>query len=134
MMKRINRRTFAATYLLGFIIGNLLLFTLYIGDVFSGSLQNTIGTFFGIIVVLYAFYLLSTWIVVTIGRLYDLGWPWYLFLVFGLFTPVLIILGLLPGQQKKNKYGTVPAKAYDFRSAFGWWLPQKVQPAVAWAK
>jgi uncharacterized membrane protein YhaH (DUF805 family) len=125
MMKRINRRTFVATYLLGFIIGNLLLFSLYIADVFSGSLQNTVGTFFGILVVFYSIFLLCTWIVVTIGRLYDLGWPWWLFLLFGLLTPALVILGLLPGQSKKNKYGPATTPAYDFRSAFGWWLPLK---------
>jgi len=131
-MKRINRRTFAATYLLGFIVGNVLLFSLYIADVFNGSLQNAVGTFFGIIIVFYVIYLVCTWIVVTIGRLYDLGWPWWLFVLFGLFTPMLIILGFIPGQPKKNNYGPRPARSYDLRAAFGWWMP--VRPPKAKAK
>ncbi len=116
-----NRRTFVATLLLGVLPLIVIAAISNVANHLHGSLQNTLYGIFAILLLIYGIYLLVTYIIATLNRLHDVGWPWILVALFGLFAPLLIILALVPGQAVSNKYGNVPAKEYSLRSAFIWW-------------
>ena len=119
--QRINRRTFVATFILGIIPFIVILAVSNIANGTHGSLQNTLYAFFTILLLIYGVYLFITCIIATLNRLHAAGLPWILVALFGLFTPLLILLALVPGQAANNKYGGVPAKKLDLRPAFMWW-------------
>ncbi len=116
-----NRRSFVATYVLGFVGANGVLVISSIADLFHGALRDGIRTGFGILILMIVVYLLITWVNATINRLQDIGWHWALILLFGFIPPALIILALIPGQKEHNKYGPSPAPAFDLKNAFRWW-------------
>ncbi len=116
-----NRRTFAATYILGYLGANGVLVISGIADLFHGALRDGIRTGFGILLLMIVVYLLITWVNATINRLQDIGWHWALILLFGFITPALLILTFIPGQKDHNTYGPSPAPAFDLKSAFAWW-------------
>jgi uncharacterized membrane protein YhaH (DUF805 family) len=119
--QRINRRTFIATFILGIIPLIAIAAVSNIASDLHGSLQNTLYAIFAILLLVYGIYLFITYIIATLNRLHDAGWPWILVALFGLFTPLLVLLALVPGQAANNKYGGVPAKKFDLRPAFIWW-------------
>ena len=119
--RRMNRRTFATTYLLGFVGANTVLALSSIADATKGTLHDTIQSVFGVIILGIALYLLVTFMNATINRLQDIGLHWVLALVFFALTPALLILAFIPGQKYDNKYGPSPAPVFDLKSAFHWW-------------
>jgi uncharacterized membrane protein YhaH (DUF805 family) len=119
--QRMNRRTFIAIFPLGIIPFIIILAVSNIANGAHGSLQNALYATFTIILLIYAIYLFITYIIATLNRLHDAGWPWILVALFGLFTPLLVLLALVPGQAVNNKYGGVPEKKFDLRPAFIWW-------------
>ena len=119
--RRMNRRTFAATYLLGFVGANAVLALSSIADATKGTLHDTIQSVFGVIILGVALYLLITWMNATINRLQDIGWHWPLAFVFFALTPALLILNFIPGQKYDNAYGPAPAPEFDLKNAFRWW-------------
>ncbi len=119
--QRMNRRTFAATFFVSAIPCVAVAAVSNIANAFHGTLQNTLYAIFALLLLPTVLYWIITFFVATINRAHDIGWHLIVAIVFGFLTPFLLILGLIPGQKVANKYGSIPPRKFNLRSALIWW-------------
>jgi uncharacterized membrane protein YhaH (DUF805 family) len=119
--QRINRRTYAATLAMAAVPFIVITEISNVANNTHGSSRNTLYSIFAFLLIVCVVYFLVTCLAVVIKRLHDVGWPWVLVILCGLFWPFLLMLALVPGQRVNNIYGDKPAIKFDLRSALIWW-------------
>jgi uncharacterized membrane protein YhaH (DUF805 family) len=119
--QRINRRTYAATLAIAFVPFLVIAEISNVANVTHRSSRNALYSIFALLLIVCVIYFLVTCLAVVIKRLHDVGWPWFLVALTGLFWPFLLTLAIVPGQKVSNRYGDKPAEKFDLRSALIWW-------------
>jgi len=119
--QRINRRTYSATLAIASVPFFVIAEISNVANATHGSSRDTLYSIFTLLLIVCVVYFLVACLAVVIKRLHDVGWPWFLVILTGLFWPFILTLALVPGQKVKNKYGDKPARKFDLRSALIWW-------------
>jgi uncharacterized membrane protein YhaH (DUF805 family) len=109
--RRINGITYYAGVGCGLLIGVL---AALLGSL--PKINSVIDPIVGLAVLLAALILLVYWICLVRQRANDIGWHPLLITAFGFWTPVFLILGLIPGQNQSNKFGSVPKSGINLKS------------------
>lgn len=120
-INRINRRTFIASFILSGIPWIIIAAISNIGNNQHGTSQDIIFGIFTLLIFIAVIYWIITMVFISLFRVHDLGWHWIIVPIFGIFTPLLILLAIVPGQNKNNKYGNVPLNNFDLRRGLFWW-------------
>jgi len=118
---RINRRTFAACTLLNFAQFFIISSISNINAIDHNTHHSVLFSLYIALYLFSAVYFLVTTIILSLKRVYDLGWHWLTVILFGLFTPLLVLLAILPGEKAKNKYGAVPSDDIQLSRNLMWW-------------
>jgi len=119
--QRLNRRTYTATLAIAFVPFLVISEISNVANTTHGSSRNTLYSIFALLLVVCVLYFLVTCLAVVIKRLHDVGWPWFLVILTGLFWPFLLALAIVPGQKVSNRYGDKPTEKFDLSSALIWW-------------
>ena len=107
-MFNFNRRINGATYYIGLVIS--ILVALGADLLTTVPTSGIIAKLTAIIILFILIALVTYWICLTKQRANDIGWHPLLVTLVSFWTPIFLLLGLLPGQPGPNQFGAKPTR------------------------